>query len=183
MSIWEIIFIGIGLSMDAAAVSLCNGLMETKMVLKKTLFIALLFGFFQGIMPIFGYYLGSLFNQYVQNMTLYLASSILILLGVKMIYEQWLHKDDSCSLSTIPVLISQGFATSIDAFLVGFSLVFLNVKIYEASFTIAIVTALICFFAILLGKKFGNLLRSKAVLFGGLILIGIGIKIIVEGLI
>ncbi|MGD9887127.1 MAG: manganese efflux pump MntP family protein [Bacilli bacterium] len=182
MNYWEIIILGIGLSMDAAAVSLCNGLMETNIRARKALGIALLFGVFQGIMPILGYYLGSLVSQFLQDMTVFLASGLLIFLGTKMIYEEIKHKNDLCVVSTTPVLFSQAFATSIDAFLVGFTFVLMQVSIYPASSIIAIVTAIICFGAVFLGKRFGNILKNKAVLFGGLILMAIGVKILIQGL-
>ncbi|MGD9605627.1 MAG: manganese efflux pump MntP family protein [Bacilli bacterium] len=182
MNYWEIIIIGIGLSMDAAAVSLCNGLMDKKMKIGKALLIATLFGVFQGMMPILGYYLGSLFNGFLKNITIFISSGILVFLGIKMVFEELKHKNDLCMVSTTPMLFWQAFATSMDAFLVGLTFVLMSVPIYDSSIIIALVTIGICFIAILLGRRFGNILKNKAILFGGVILMGIGIKILVEGL-
>jgi putative Mn2+ efflux pump MntP len=183
MNTWEIIIIGIGLSMDAAAVSLCNGLMEKQMFLKKTALMVILFGGFQGLMPIFGYYLGSLFSDLIHNITIYFASGVLVFLGFKMIYDQWKHKDKPCAILTFSVILILALVTSIDAFLVGLTFAFLNVEVYQASLIIALVTVAVCILAVFFGTKCGNILKNKAVLFGGIILVGIGIKILFAGLI
>jgi putative Mn2+ efflux pump MntP len=182
MKIWEIILIGIGLSMDASAVALCNGLLDKKMKIQKALLIAFMFGIFQGIMPLLGYFLGTLFTGFITNFAFYLASGVLIFLGGKMIWEQWKKKDEVCVLQTFTTLLVQAVATSIDAFLVGLTFAALSVEVFSASLIIALITFCLSMIFVYLGKKFGEILKNKAILFGGLILVGIGLKILIDGL-
>jgi len=105
LKIWEIILIGIGLSMDASAVAICNGLLGKRMKIQKALLIALMFGIFQGIMPLLGYFLGTLFTGFITDFAFFLALGVLIFLGGKMIWEQQKNKDEVCLLQTFSTLL------------------------------------------------------------------------------
>ena len=180
-------FLGIGLAMDACAVSMANGLKEKTMKYRKILIIALLFGLFQGFMPLIGYAVGSSILTKIEWIIPWVALILLGIIGVNMILEGIDPEDDEeendkTSL-TFKVLLVQAFATSIDALSVGFTIS--NYKLFEAiisSSIICCVTAIICLFAVNIGKKFGTKLGNKAEIIGGIILILIGIEIFVTGI-
>jgi len=179
MYLYEIIIIGIGLAMDASTVAMTNGMVEVKMRLKKAFSIAVIFGFMQGLMPIFGYYFGKLFSDYIEDISHYIAFVLLLFLGVRMIYEAC--KGDAITYRvTKSKVIVQGIATSIDALLIGVTFAAMEVEIYSASFIIAIITIILCLLSIYLGRKFGDILKNKAEIFGGAILIIIGFKFLLE---
>ncbi len=181
MDIAQMIFLGLGLSMDAASVSMSDGMMEKTMSKKKMFFIAFLFGFFQGFMPMLGYFAGSFFSSALFYYIPWIAFFLLIFLGGKMIYESVMKKNNEEIKTTFSSLFLQAIATSIDALTTG--IIYVGKEIYEAILAFSIVagiTFLISFVAILIGKKFGEVFKNKATLFGGIILIGIGIKILVE---
>lgn len=196
MGIIDILLTGVGLSMDAAAVSMTNGMNEPKMKLPKILLIALFYGVAQGVMPLIGYYAGSLFATAVAKIAPWLALVLLGFIGGKMIFEAIceLKKEKNgeqpkeakpLSLSSLAV---QALATSIDALAVGISLVALDksgalaVNIFVAVSMIAASTFIISLVSVFIGKKFGELLSDKAELVGGLILVAIGLKIFIEGI-
>lgn len=185
MGFFEIFLIGVGLSMDAAAVSATNGMCYKNIKLKNSIVIALAFGIFQGIMPLIGYYAGSIFSTAFARMDHWVVLVLLSLIGGKMLYEALSHKDDGndandCKVLTFKLLTLQAVATSIDALAVGVSFVTLSINIFVAVSIIAVTTFILSLVAVYLGKKFGTLLNKKAEMLGGLILIGIGIKIFVE---
>ena len=196
MGIIDILLTGVGLSMDAAAVSMTNGMNESKMKLPKILLIALFYGVAQGVMPLIGYYAGSLFATAVAKIAPWLALVLLGFIGGKMIFEAIceLKKEKNgeqpkeakpLSLGSLAV---QALATSIDALAVGISLVALDksgalaVNIFVAVSMIAASTFIISLVSVFIGKKFGELLSDKAELVGGLILVAIGLKIFIEGI-
>ena len=196
MGIIDILLTGMGLSMDAAAVSMTNGMNEPKMKLPKILLIALFYGVAQGVMPLIGYYAGSLFATAVAKIAPWLALVLLGFIGGKMIFEAIceLKKEKNgeqpneakpLSLGSLAV---QALATSIDALAVGISLVALDksgalaVNIFVAVSMIAVSTFIISLLSVFVGKKFGELLSDKAELVGGLILVAIGLKIFIEGI-
>lgn len=181
MNIFEILLIGLGLSMDACAVSMTNGMCYKQIKLKHTLFIGLAFGVFQGIMPLIGYYAGSVFSSQIATIDHWIALILLCIIGGKMIYDG-LHHDSSCSIRplTFKLLLLQGIATSIDALAVGVSFAAMNVNIYLAVALIAATTFILSIIAVWLGKKVGDKLNAKAEIFGGTILVLIGLKIFVE---
>lgn len=186
MGLFEIILIGIGLSMDAAAVSASNGMCYKNIKLKKAVIIALAFGVFQGIMPLIGYYAGSIFSTAFAQVDHWIALVLLSLIGGKMLCEAFKPDNDSecedCGAKTLTfkMLMIQAVATSIDALAVGVSFITISMNILLAVSVIAITTFILSLIAVYLGKKFGTLLNKKAEIFGGLILIGIGVKIFVE---
>lgn len=191
MGIVEVLLTGVGLSMDASAVGMTNGLNEPKMRLTKILLIALFFGVFQGIMPLIGYFAGTLFAEAVASVAPYVALVLLGFIGGKMIYEALKKKqeeeepaDKNLSVSALTV---QAIVTSIDALAVGISLLALSesgalkINIFAACALIAACTFIISLAAVFIGKKFGAVLADKAELIGGIILVAIGLKIFIEG--
>ena len=180
----EIIFIlAVALAMDSVAVSIAMGSKYKKLRLPKILFIAAVFGIFQGLMPLAGYFIGINFANYVQAYDHWIAFVLLVALGGKMLYEAYQDGFDAevTDLST-KTLITLAVATSIDAMAVGVSFAFLQTDIYTASVIIAVVTFILCLVAVYIGKKLGTFLESKAEILGGVILIGLGCKILAEHL-
>ncbi|WP_027398611.1 manganese efflux pump MntP [Anaerovorax odorimutans] len=181
MNILEIILIGIGLSMDAVAVSMTNGMVYKNMTKGKELAMPIAFGLFQGGMPLLGYFAGSLFTVFISKYSGIITLIILGFIGGKMIKDSFnddQNNNNNISL-TYKVLLFQALATSIDAFAVGVSFCATGVDINFAAPIIAITTFICSFLAIIIGKRFGNILGSKAHMLGGIILIIIGIKAII----
>lgn len=178
--------LGIGLAMDACAVSMANGLNEKNIKTRKIILMALMFGLSQGLMPLIGYFVGHAFLEYIDKFIPYIALGLLLFLGVKMIIDGIkCDKEDNCNLKklTLSVLFLQSFATSIDALSVGFTIA--NYKIIEAivcALIICLITFGICFIACKIGIKFGNKLGNKAIILGGIILIIIGLEIFLTGI-
>lgn len=181
MSLLTIFSIATGLSMDAFSVSVTNGLGMKKFDIKKAFIISFFYGFFQFIMPVIGFYAAGIFKGYIEAVDHWVAFILLLLIGIKMITESFEEKEESSDLS-IKVLFLQAIATSIDALAVGISFVALNFPVFKASFIIGITTFILSFIGVLTGKKAGNIFKGKAEILGGVILIGIGIKILVEHL-
>lgn len=182
MSIIEIIVLSIGLAMDATAVSMTNGMNDTKMKVKKILLIGLTFGLFQAIMPLLGYLFGTLFVDFVEKIDHWIALILLGFLGIQMLREGFSKNEDKEEVKTLglKMLLIQGVATSIDALAVGVSLASLKANILVAVISIGIITTLLSIIGVYIGKKFGDLLNNKASILGGIILIGIGLKIFIE---
>lgn len=182
----EIIIIGIGLAMDAFAVSVSSGVSIKKMHLKHAMLMAAFFGGFQAIMPILGWSGGIFFRDHIQSVDHWIAFGLLTLIGAKMIYESTKLKDDDKKQSdphNIYILFTLAIATSIDALAVGITFSCLNYNIWEAAVLIGIITFVISFIGAQLGKKIGHHLgENKIEILGGLILIGIGVKILIEHL-
>ncbi len=183
MGLFEIIFIGIGLAMDAFAVSVCKGLSMKSFNLKKAIIIAIYFGGFQAFMPLIGYFLGSNFQDLVVSFDHWIAFFLLGCIGVQMIKESFddesKNRNDKVDIRTMIVL---SIATSIDALAVGVTFAFLEANIILAVSIIGIVTFLLSLFGVKIGKKFGDKFQNKAELMGGVILIIIGTKILLEHL-
>lgn len=182
MSIIEIIVLSIGLAMDATAVSMTNGMNDTKMKVKKILLIGLTFGLFQALMPLLGYLFGTLFVDFVEKIDHWIALILLGFLGIQMLREGFSKNEDKEEVKHLgfKMLLIQGVATSIDALAVGVSLASLKANILVAVISIGIITTLLSIIGVYMGKKFGNLLNNKASILGGIILIGIGLKIFIE---
>ncbi len=180
----ELLLLAIGLSADAFAVSVTNGMCTKDIRLGWNFAIALTFGLFQGVMPVIGYALGNNFLQYITMYDHYIALALLGFIGGKMLIDGIKGKDDGEACKIIEMsfgaLMVQGLATSIDALAVGVSFVAMSVNIVIAATVICFVTFIISFIGVKIGKKFGSLLSNKAEIFGGLILIGIGIRIFIE---
>lgn len=182
------VLMGIGLAMDAFSVSLTNGLNENQMKIKRMCLIAGCFTFFQFIMPVLGWILVHTVSNYFEKFSElipWIALFLLLYIGGKMLIEA-VHKseeDENVNKLTFSVLILQGIATSIDALSVGFAIADYNfLMALASSVIIAVVTFVICIGGLIIGKKAGTVLRRKAELLGGFILIGIGIEIFIRGM-
>lgn len=176
-----LLILAVALAMDSVAVSIAMGSKHKKLLLPKILFIAVIFGVFQGIMPLAGYLIGISFAQYVQAYDHWIAFVLLVGLGAKMLYEAYKNEfDEEVTDLSNKTLIALAIATSIDAMAVGVTFVFIQTDIFIASGIIALVTFVLCLGAVYIGKKLGSFLESKAEMLGGLILIGLGFKILLE---
>lgn len=174
MRLWELFLIAVGLSMDAFAVSVCKGLSVKKLRVKHILLVGLYFGIFQGLMPLLGYFLGSQFQSYIVNIDHWVAFILLALIGIGMIREACSKEEESCNDSfdvKTMVLLA-----------VGVTFAFLQVQIVPAVCFIGIITFLFSAVGIKIGNVFGVKYKSKAELFGGVVLILIGLKILLEHL-
>jgi putative Mn2+ efflux pump MntP len=178
-----LLVLAVALAMDSVAVSIAIGSKYHHLPFSKILLAAGMFGFFQGAMPLAGYAIGVSFAQYAQAFNHWIAFVLLVGLGVKMLYEAYKNEfDDEVSNLKIKTLLSLAVATSIDAMAIGVTFAFLQTDIWSASALIALVTFVLCIAAVYVGKRLGSLLESKAEMLGGLILIGLGCKILIEHL-
>lgn len=183
MILSEIILISIGLAMDAFAVSICKGLSMKKMSIKKAIIIGLYFGGFQASMPVIGYFLGATFQNIVTKIDHWIVFALLSFIGGKMIKESFSSKRGGYSSSVeFKGMLVLAIATSIDALAVGITFAFLNVNILLASFSIGIIAFVLSVIGVKIGNSFGAKYESKAELVGGIILVFIGIKILMEHL-
>lgn len=187
MNLFELFLIAVGLSMDAFAVSVCKGLCMRKMKYGQAFVIALFFGGFQAGMPLIGWFLGKQFEQYITSVDHWIAFVLLGIIGFNMIREA-VRKDDEedqCSCDDrlkLRELLVLAIATSIDALAVGITFAFLQVSIVPAVTFIGITTFILSFAGVGIGKVFGAKYKDKAELVGGIILIAIGVKILLEHL-
>ena len=197
MSLLELFFIAVGLSMDAFAVSLCKGLVMDRLRTGDGLLVALFFGGFQALMPIAGYYLASNFAGYIEAYDHWVAFLLLLFIGGKMLWDVYKEShspqedtaaedaaaEDAAVYQPVPLgeLIVLAVATSIDALAVGVAFAVLpSVHIFSAAGFIGCTTFVLSFIGVVLGFKTGKLLEEKAQILGGLILIAIGVKILLE---
>jgi len=178
MTLFDILLIGLGLSMDAAAVSIANGLTYRNLKTSHKLSMAFTFGLFQALMPVLGYWAGSLFADIISRYAGITAFLVLGVIGGKMIKDSFAAEADTCNVAgfTFGLLMAQAVATSIDAFAVGVSLCASGASILSAAPIIGIVTFVCSLAAQALGKVFGSKLGNKAQLLGGIILVLIGLK-------
>lgn len=183
MSLTELFIIAVGLSMDAFAVSVCKGLAMPRMNWKGAFIVGLYFGGFQAAMPLFGYFLGSRFSMAIKAYDHWIAFILLALIGAGMIKES-LEKDAECADASlgVRVMVLLSVATSIDALAVGVTFAFLDVDIVPAVSFIGAVTFTLSMVGVKVGNVFGCRYKSKAELTGGIILILMGIKILLEHL-
>ena len=183
MGVLEIVLISIGLAMDAFAVSICKGLSMKKMSWKKAVIVALYFGIFQGLMPVIGYLLGTSFESFVTKIDHWIAFGLLTLIGINMLKEAFSNEAESCNDNVdFKTMVVLAIATSIDALAIGITFAFLQVNIVLASLMIGVITFVICIIGVKIGNKFGDKYERKAETVGGLILIIMGIKILLEHL-
>ncbi|MDE7063381.1 MAG: manganese efflux pump MntP family protein [Lachnospiraceae bacterium] len=183
-----LLLMGVGLAMDAFAVSICKGLAMRKVNKKQCFVIALFFGGFQALMPAIGWLLGSRFEQYIVSVDHWIAFILLGFIGGKMIWEAAREKEDQDIVEqldaplNIKELLVMALATSIDALAVGITFAFLGTPILEASLIIGITTFIICVIGVYVGNFFGSKYKRKASFAGGMILVLLGIKILWEHL-
>lgn len=182
MNILTIFFIAFALAMDAFAVSVASGVIIRSQKIKKALVIGAMFGGFQMFMPVIGYGAGYTFRLYITAFDHWIAFGLLVAIGIKMIYEAMrleVIKQSALEISGFR-LLGLSIATSIDALAVGVSFSFLKVAIFLPVLIIGAVTFSTSFLGVLLGNKFGGLFKKKIEILGGLILVVIGIKILLE---
>ena len=187
MGFVELLLLAIGLSMDAFAVSVCKGLCMKRLNLRQATVIALFFGGFQALMPLVGWALGTQFEQFITPVDHWIAFVLLALIGGKMLWDAF-HEDDqelSCPADgklDLRELVMLAVATSIDALAVGVTFAFLQVNIVPAITIIGCTTFVISIAGVYVGNVFGSRYKSRAELTGGIILILIGLKILLEHL-
>ncbi len=187
-----LIFLAIGLAMDAFAISITNGICMPVFKIGSAFKIAMCFGMFQAIMPIIGWAVSVNFSSYIERIDHWIAFILLVTLGGKMMYDAFIKKAHDCEkekkktnnkgLLDIKMLLVFGLATSLDALVAGVSFACLNIPILNAAFMIGIVTSLLCFIGVIIGRLCGGFLQKKAELAGGTILILIAFKILLEHL-
>lgn len=188
MGILELFLIGVSLSMDAFAVAVCQGLCMPKLNLRHGTVIALFFGGFQALMPFLGWVLGSQFARYIESVDHWVAFGLLALIGGNMVREALSPEEEeetACAVADrldLKRLFMMAVATSIDALAVGVTFAFLRVDILPAVLFIGCVTFCLSAAGIRIGNVFGARFKSRAELAGGLILIGMGVKILAEHL-
>ena len=184
MGILELLFIAVGLSMDAFAVSLCNAMAVNHLRLRDACKFGIFFGVFQAVMPLIGWAAGRTFSSYVTAVDHWVAFVLLGFIGVKMMYEA-LRGEETCGAENplhLRVLFVLAIATSIDALAVGVTFAFMQISILPSVLAIGVVTFLLSTLGALIGKKAGTALGNRAEMVGGIILILMGIKILVEHL-
>ena len=184
----ELFLLGVGLSMDAFAVSVCKGLGMRKLNKKQALIIGLYFGGFQALMPFVGWLLGSQFQKYITSIDHWIAFILLGFIGGKMMIEavrEW-NEEEVVDVMDAPIdhknMLVLAVATSIDALTVGITFAFLGTPIVEAITIIGITTMVISIAGVVVGNFFGSRYKSKAEFIGGLILVLLGLKILLEHL-
>lgn len=183
MSLWELFVIAVGLSMDAFAVSICKGLSVRRLKPKHVLIVGLYFGGFQALMPLLGYLLGKQFQSLITSADHWIAFILLGLIGFNMIREARNGDEENLNDSMgVKAMLPLAVATSIDALAVGITFAFLQVQIAPAVSFIGVTTFLLSAAGVKIGNVFGMKYKAKAELFGGIVLILMGLKILLEHL-
>lgn len=186
MELWTIILTGFALAMDAFAVSITKGMTLKKINFYIAAKIAIFFGAFQGIMPFIGWFAGIRFESYITSIDHWIAVILLSFIGLKMIFEAYEENrnpeltvtyDNDLSNKELIVL---SIATSIDALAVGVTFAFLNIDILPVCLSIGIITFVLCFLGVIIGKNLGSIFKNYAQIIGGVILILIGFNILNE---
>ena len=183
MGLIALFLIAVGLSMDAFAVSVCKGLAMPKCTFKKAAIVGLWFGGFQALMPAIGYILGAQFQEAIASIDHWIAFVLLALIGGNMIHEELDNDEEEADASLdVKTMFLLAVATSIDALAIGITFAFLKVNIIPAVCFIGIVTFIISFAGVKIGNVFGARYKNKAEIVGGVILILLGLKILLEHL-
>lgn len=184
MGFLELFLIAVGLSMDAFAVAICKGLSVRKLKFSHMLITGAYFGVFQAVMPLIGYYLGQTFESYITSFDHWMAFVLLSLIGANMIRESFSKEEEEQNASfSFKTMLPLAVATSIDALAVGVTFGLMQgVNIFSAVGLIGVTTFVLSFVGVKIGNVFGSKYKSKAELVGGIILILMGIKILLEHL-
>ena len=183
MSYFELFAIAVGLSMDAFAVSICKGLSVRRLRPRHNLICGLYFGGFQALMPVIGWLLGRQFESLIKSVDHWIAFALLVLIGANMIREAVKNEEENLNDSFSPkTMLPLAVATSIDALAVGVTFAFLDVEIVPAVSMIGATTFILSAIGVKIGNVFGTKYKSKAELVGGIVLIAMGIKILIEHL-
>lgn len=181
MGIGELLITAVVLSMDAFAVSVCKGLSMKKISMKSMCIVGLWFGSFQALMPALGYLLGSMFADVVNSVAHWIAFTLLAVIGLNMVKEAFSKEEDEADGSlAVKTMLMMAIATSIDAFAVGVSFAMLDVNIIAAVLFIGVVTFTLSAVGVKAGSIFGTKYNSKAQLAGGIVLVLLGVKIVLE---
>ncbi|MCR4908641.1 MAG: manganese efflux pump MntP family protein [Lachnospiraceae bacterium] len=182
MDLLSLFLLAVGLSMDAFAVAVCKGLEQEHFSWKNAAVVGIWFGFFQALMPVIGYFCGSLFVHYIEKFDHWIAFFLLALIGGNMIRESFGREEKVRTGFRAAEMLLLAIATSIDALAVGITFAFLSISLPFAVLFIGVCTFMISAFGVFIGSRFGEKYRSFSELLGGIILIGIGIKILLEHL-
>ena len=182
MGIISILLIAVGLAMDSLAVSISGGIVMRPFCMRQSLRLALTMGIFQGGMTLLGWLMGVSFSSYITAFDHWIAFILLGFLGGKMIYESFGEEETTISSFSTKTLLTLGVATTIDALAVGVSMAFLKTSIYFPAFIIGFVTFALSLIGVISGYRFGKIKGINVELFGGIILIAIGVKILIEHL-
>lgn len=181
MDLISILLLAVGLAMDAFSVSITRGL-TLKCNIKYALVIAIFFGGFQALMPVLGWYSGMQLQSVISAVAPWIAFLLLMAIGIKMIYESFSLEEDVCKVFSLKELLVLSIATSIDAFAVGVTFAILDTPIITPIIIIGLVTFILSFIGVYIGKNIGHLFENKIEILGGLILIAIGFKILLENI-
>ena len=182
MHLWELMILAVGLSMDAFAVSICKGLAVEKADLRACCTAGIWFGGFQALMPLAGYYLGAQFSAYIESVGHWIAFLLLAMIGLNMIREARGEADAQSASMSVRAMLPLAVATSIDALAVGVTFALLVDSILPAVCLIGLTTFVISAAGVKIGSLFGARWRAKAEICGGVILILLGLKIMLEHL-
>ncbi len=183
MSFFELLLIAVSMSMDAFAVSICKGLSVRKVTPKQCLTVGGWFGGFQGMMPVIGFVLTSLFESLICSVSHWIAFGLLVFIGGNMIREAFEKDEDEVDDSfSFMTMLTLAVATSIDALAMGVTLNLSGANIWVAAPLIAITTAVLSPVGLKVGNLFGTRYKNKAELVGGVVLVGLGVKVLLEGL-
>jgi putative Mn2+ efflux pump MntP len=184
MQLLTIIIIAVGLSMDAFAVSVVSGSTYKRLKIRHIFRMALFFGGFQALMPLVGSLAGISIKAYIEGYDHWVAFALLSIIGAKMIYESLkiTSADENFNPENILILLVLSIATSIDALVVGITLSFLKISIVTAAVIIGLVTFVLSYLGVFIGKKFGHFFENKIEAVGGLVLIALGLKILIQHL-
>lgn len=175
-----ILVLAIGLAMDSFSVAIASSLSNPSFQIAQALKIAIFFGFFQGFMPVIGWLIGSTILGMIAQYDHWVAFGLLLVIGCRMVYEALHSEASKLSIHKLSVLIVMSLATSIDALAVGLSLSVLGIPIVVPGLVIGLVTIVLSFLGVYLGHLVGAKLSSKVGAFGGVLLIGIGVKIVLD---
>ncbi len=179
---WKLYFTAIGLAADAFAVSVCKGLSLHRISWRSVLTIGLYFGFFQGIMPVFGYILGEKFRFAIESVDHWVAFFLLLSIGISMIMTSFREDPPLEPSVSIAAMLPLALSTSIDALAVGITFSIEKINIRTAALTVAIITAMLSVFGVVLGNRFGAKQKKTSERIGGCILIWMGCKLLIEHL-
>jgi len=182
MNLSDIILIAIGLAMDCFAVSIACGIAMKPFRYGPAIRIAFLFGLFQAVMPLLGWLAGSTFQHLIETFDHWIAFGILVLLGGRMIWENFFVHPDEKSLNPfkLRVVLALALATSIDALAIGVSFAFMRIDLWLSILLIGAASVLFSSLGLFIGHRYGHRFNIPAELFGGIVLIGIGVKIVLE---
>lgn len=182
MSLGELVITAVGLAMDAFAVAVCKGLSMPKMQWRHAFLIGAYFGLFQAAMPLLGYFLGVQFQQAIMSIDHWISFALLAIIGLNMFRESFKKDTEADPSVDVKTMLLLSLATSIDALAVGVTYAFLQVDIWIAILCIGVITFLLSFLAVKLGNLFGDRYKSRAERVGGIILVLMGTKILLEHL-